>query len=265
MESRKKEKLEILILVIIAILLIIFLLITSIHFNQKDQDSSSSIESIIPTSTPIESSPPISTPPANLKPSDSSENSNSTSKPSDNTPSSENNSESSSNSSSNQIESEASVISYWESRSLKLENNKNEEDLTLRENAKQTFTDIVDFLFYGSTIKGYTFEELTTTAKLKVLAIACKIDYKIDEYFPNYKESIKTGFDNLKGKAALLYLETTSKLCESVGNSACSEARQDFNNMKKSFGFTWDMIKVATSSSYQSLKEILNEWYQSIK
>lgn len=165
----------------------------------------------------------------------------------------------------NDKKTEESVISYLENKSLSLDKMKSEDNKDFRTKAKEIFTETVDFLFYGSTIKGYTFNELTTSAKLKILSIACKIDYKIDSYFPNYKESIKEGYSNLKGKAALMYLDTTAKLCESVGESACDEARSNFKDMKESFGFTWDIIKTAASSSYKSLKTVLNEWYQSIK
>lgn len=140
-----------------------------------------------------------------------------------------------------------------------------EDGSDLKEKCKNLFTTVVDFLFYDKEIKGYTFNELTTSTKLKIIKIALSIDNKIDKYFPDYKDTIKEKYTNLKGKAALLYLETTSKLCDSVGESACSEAREDFKNMKESFGFTWDLIKSGTSKGYNYLKEILDEWYQSIK
>lgn len=163
------------------------------------------------------------------------------------------------------VKNEENVLSYFETLSTSVATYQDENDPSFREKAKNAFTTVVDFLFYDSTIHGYTFKELTTTAKLKVIKIALKIDNKIDSYFPNYKTTIKSKMQDIKGKAALLYLETTSKLCETVGESACNEARVDFKNMKESFGLTWDIIKSAASSSYKSLKTILNEWYQSIK
>ena len=59
------------------------------------------------------------------------------------------------------------------------------EDFT--KSAKKTFIDIVDFLFYGGTIKGVTFEELTDNGKSKVLELASKIDEAIEKKVPNYK------------------------------------------------------------------------------
>lgn len=126
---------------------------------------------------------------------------------------------------------------------------------------KKGFTTVVDFLFYGTTIHGYTFEQLTTTAKLKVLKLALNIDHKIDQYFPGYKETIKEGFSNLKAKAVSLYLSTTAKLCEVVGSDTCTQAREDFQNMKQYLKIDWNLIKGFVSNGTGALKE----WYESIR
>lgn len=157
---------------------------------------------------------------------------------------------------------ENEVVSYFTSLEASAFSS---DEVSFKDKAKNAFTTIVDFLFYDSEIKGYTFSELTSSAKLKIIKIALSIDNKIDELFPDYKNTIKEKMTNLKGKAALLYLETTSKLCESVGEDACDEARRDFKNMKESFGFTWELIKSGASQGYNHLKEILDEWYQSIR
>ncbi len=160
---------------------------------------------------------------------------------------------------------EKSLVSYFEDSIAVLENSKDKTDPTVLEKAKNLFTEAVDFLFYGSSIKGYTFQDLTTKTKLKIVELTLKLDHKIDTHFPNYKNKIKEKATNLKGRAALLYLETTSKLCEGVGEDTCQEARKNFKNMKNSFGFTWDIIKEAATDVSTSLKTILSEWYQSIK
>lgn len=126
---------------------------------------------------------------------------------------------------------------------------------------KNGFTTIVDFLFYDKPIKGYTFKELTLSAKLKICKIALSIDQKIDSYFPSYKETIKNGFNSLKGKVISLYLELTSKACEKVGSTVCEQARLDFKNMKEVLKIDWQLIKSFAGSS----KAALSEWYQSLK
>ena len=106
------------------------------------------------------------------------------------------------------------------------------EPATNFQNEADGFVTVVDFLFYDKEIGGYTFNQLTNSAKLQVIKIALSIDHKIDEYFPNYKDSIKKGYESVKEKLAELYLKTTSSLCETVGEDTCNQAKEDFETMK---------------------------------
>jgi len=163
------------------------------------------------------------------------------------------------------IENEEGLVNYIMSLNNELDTYKNEDNTTFREKAKNIFVTVVDFLFYDKEIKGYKFKDLTYETKLKVLKICASIDNKIDEYFPNYKDKIKAGYENIKGKIAVKYLEYTSKLCDKVGEDNCSEFRTDFNNMKQSFGYTFSIIKEVASNASVKLVDILSEWYKSIK
>lgn len=157
------------------------------------------------------------------------------------------------------INTEEGLISYLEKQENEL-TNADENDSTLREKAKNIFVSIIDFIFYDKEIKGYKFKDLTTTAKLKVIKIALAIDNKIDSYFPNYKDKIKDKYTSIKGKLAVKYLEFSSYLCEKVGEDTCNQAKEDFNSMKSSFGFTWDLIKELASSGSSKIKELYEAW-----
>lgn len=161
----------------------------------------------------------------------------------------------------NETYNENSVISYFNLSKDSI--GTNQEDKTLREKAKSAFTTIVDFIFYDKEIKGYTFSKLTTKAKLEIIEIALTIDNKIDKHFPDYKETIKDKYTNIKGKLAIKYLEFTSKLCDNVGSDTCNQAKEDFNTMKESFGFTWQLIKELASSGSSKLKEFYESWRDS--
>lgn len=163
------------------------------------------------------------------------------------------------------VNNEEELVNYVMTLNNELDTYKNEDNPTFREKAKNIFVTVVDFLFYDKEIKGYKFKDLTYQTKLKVLKIAASIDNKIDEYFPNYKDKIKSGYENIKGKIAVKYLEYTSKLCDKVGEESCSEFRTDFNNMKQSFGYTFSIIKEVASNASVKLVDILSEWYKSIK
>lgn len=161
------------------------------------------------------------------------------------------------------ITNESDVIAYFSARESSINSSVDQDDRTFREKAKETFVTIVDFIFYDKEIKGYTFDELTTSAKLKIIEIALSIDNKIDEYFPDYKETIKDKYTSIKGKLAVKYLEFTSTLCEKVGADTCNQAKEDFNTMKESFGFTWEFIKELASSGSTKVKEFYESWRDS--
>lgn len=60
----------------------------------------------------------------------------------------------------------------------------------IKTKAKGTFISIVDFIFYDGKINDITFGELTDTGKEEILKIANSIDNKIENKYPDYKETI---------------------------------------------------------------------------
>lgn len=135
-----------------------------------------------------------------------------------------------------------------------------EQDASIRERLKSGVNTIYQFLFHGGTIRGKTFRELSSSAKLQVLKLALSIDSKIDSYFPNYKQSIKQGASNLKAKIVITYLETTNKICSNYEN-VCSQAREDFKTMKNSFKISFSLIAGLAKEGGTAIKE----WYLSTK
>ncbi len=154
------------------------------------------------------------------------------------------------------------VVQYFEQGYQQIEA-VNSEDPSFLEKAKATFTGIVDFIFYEKEIQGYTFQGLTNSVKLKVIALALKIDYGIDQYFPNYKEVIKDKYSSFKGKLAVKYLEVTKSLCETVGDVTCNQAKSDFEAMKNSFGFTWSLLKELATAGREKISDFYLNWRNS--
>lgn len=132
---------------------------------------------------------------------------------------------------------------------------------SLGETAKKGFITVVDFLFYNGTIKGYRFNELTNSAKLKVLSVALYFDSKIDKYFPGYKESIsntsKKIYTNVKESIVSAYLNITTAIC-STNSELCNSAKDGFQSLKKNFGLTFDLIKEIAGDGISNLKN----WYE---
>ena len=156
---------------------------------------------------------------------------------------------------------EDDVIHYFEVQDSNISTY--QDGSTFKEKAKDTFVDVVDFIFYDRKIKGHTFKELSNNAKLQVIKIAFSVDSRIEKYFPDYKETIKVKYDNLKGKLASLYLEVAASLCGSVGDNTCNQAKDDFNTMKNSFGFTWDLLKELAGSGKNKIKDFYESWRDS--
>lgn len=129
---------------------------------------------------------------------------------------------------------------------------------------KNGFIEIVDFLFYEKEINGKTFKELKDEVKLKLFVIALKIDSKIEDYFPGYKESISSGtkkiYNSIKKEVVEAYINITNKIC-SNNQELCSNAKKDFEKMKDIFGTGWDYLK----DIGQTAKDKLKNWYEDFK
>ena len=134
-------------------------------------------------------------------------------------------------------------------------------DKGITDTLKSGFITVVDFLFYNGEIAGHTFNELSTSAKLEVLKAALWIDDKIDNVFPGYKETISNGankvYTSVKNLIVSTYLDITTSICENHSD-LCESAKNDFQSLKKSFGFTWDFLKDLASSGLEKLKN----WYE---
>lgn len=154
---------------------------------------------------------------------------------------------------------EIAVVSYFRDLNNKL--NDYSQDNSLGQSIKSGFVTVVDFLFYDGTIKGMTFNELSTTAKIEVLKLVFSIDQKVEEYFPGYKEDISLAgskiYTNVKSKAIELYLDVTTKVCED-NPDACVAAKEGLSELKSSFSLTWNYIKDISGAGISKLRA----WYE---
>lgn len=150
---------------------------------------------------------------------------------------------------------EEDVINYFKNLESNLDKTKN--DKTISQSVKDGFITIVDFLFYDKPINGKTFKELSSSAKLQVLKIALSIDSKIEDYFPNYKDSLSSKYQSIKSKVVAKYLDITSEICEN-NEDTCESAKTGFSDMKQSFSLTWSFIKDIAGTGTAKL----SSWYK---
>ena len=127
--------------------------------------------------------------------------------------------------------------------------------------AKQDFIKLTDFIFYGTEINGYTFNDLTEQTKLQLMSIVMRIDARLEEYKPGYKEEIKLKIEDIETKLTIKYLEVSDKICTKMGSVACNQAKQDLQVLKEDINLTIDWLKVIASNSLSSL----DSWYQIFK
>ena len=135
--------------------------------------------------------------------------------------------------------------------------------------AKATFITIVDFLFYDGTIKGVTFNELTDDGKQKVLEIANKIDVKLEEVSPGYKDRISSTTSNAYNKASEIIKSGASSLNnfakEKLGDENYNSIIDAKDELVKYSKNALNLVGSAGSKLFSSTKDKLNDWYQNFK
>lgn len=135
--------------------------------------------------------------------------------------------------------------------------------------AKATFISIVDFLFYDGTIKGVTFNELTDAGKQKVLELANKIDVKLEEVSPGYKDKISSTTSNAYNKASEIIKSGASSLNnfakEKLGDENYNSIIDAKDELVKYSKNALNLVGSAGSKLFSSTKDKLNDWYQNFK
>ena len=133
------------------------------------------------------------------------------------------------------------------------------EDQKVLEN---TFITLTDFIFYGGEINGVTFDELTDSAKEKVLDLYDKIDTKIESAFPNYKENIASKsqdvYANLKKEITELKDKIKDKYIDEYG-------QEKYDNLEQSYNESKETLKDSAQSTYETLKDVSTEFYEKTK
>ena len=117
-------------------------------------------------------------------------------------------------------------------------------------------------MFYGEKINGITFEELNDTTKLKVLYILNKIDNNIENYVPEYKESIK----NVSGKSYVFIKENTNILIENVETKIIEKIGvEEYTSIKNKITNGYDNVTDKSKEVYEKSKEKVKSWYENFK
>lgn len=148
------------------------------------------------------------------------------------------------------------IVSYFENMSDEVEGSN-----SFKEKFKEYFITIVDFIFYNKEINGYTFDGLSGTAKAKIISIALKIDNKIEQYSPDYKENISnTGnkiYSDVKEKLITSYFDISTDVCKN-NEEDCNKVKEIFGEVKDVCKIGWDFIKDLVKGGFSKVKD----WYE---
>lgn len=146
---------------------------------------------------------------------------------------------------------------------------KSESSENIKDKLKGTFITIVDFIFYDSEINGVKFNDLTEGGKNKVLEISKNIDNKIENKYPNYKESISDTTKNAYNKASEVIKKgannikdfSKDKLGEDNYN-AIVDAKDELVYYTKN---AFDIIGDVSSNLFEKGKTKVKKWYENFR
>lgn len=167
------------------------------------------------------------------------------------------------------INSNNQTIEYFESAEEEIALLIGQDEEKISSKVKTKFVELVDFIFYGTEINGVTFNELTEDTKQKLIEIVNRIDNKIEEKVPGYKDTISNGAKESytflidKLKQGIDYAD--SKIEEKIGTEKYDEIKE---NMAETTEKVKDSGSVAVEKGkelIETTKEKIKDWYEGWK
>lgn len=145
----------------------------------------------------------------------------------------------------------------------------NEDNTSALDKAKGIFITLVDFIFYDGEINGNKFDDLTNQGKQKILEITSRIDIKIENKFPNYKDTISNGTKNAFQKCSELIQKGATNINDFAKDKLGSDNYEAIINAKDELvKYTKNAISIignVSSNIFTKTKDTLNSWYQTFK
>ena len=159
--------------------------------------------------------------------------------------------------------SDEDVINYVDAIKENVRGYVNKENFELvKDKTIDSLVTLTDFIFYGESIKGVTFEQLKEDTKQIIIDSFREVDELIMLKYPNYKEAFKE-------KAGYAYDAATNKLSEwkgigeekivsKVGEEKYSEYLDKYNMVKDEYNEVMD----DTKSDIDDVKQYVKSWYE---
>lgn len=119
---------------------------------------------------------------------------------------------------------------------------------------KEYFIKGIDFVFYGTTYKGITFDELKDDAKKETLRNLRIIDIYIENIYPDYKEDFSEKYQTAAEFTNEKYHLVLDKVREYIGD-------ENYNSVTE----IKNQIKDDTKELGEKTKTKISDWYQDFK
>lgn len=130
---------------------------------------------------------------------------------------------------------------------------------------KSNFITCVDFVFCGTEINGVKFNDLTQKGKQKVLELISTIDNSIENKYPNYKNEISEGTNDILNKLINLIKEGAVNIDNFTKTKLTEEEYKNLINAKNNFlSFSkgaFENIKDSSIELYEEGKQKVIEFY----
>ena len=144
------------------------------------------------------------------------------------------------------------------------------------ENAKakgrEYFIKYVDFIFYGSTINGITYDELKEESKQELFNELCQMDELISTVSPDYKENLSEKYTLVKDFTKEKYYYSLDKIKEYIGEEKYEEigklkddTKEKITNFKDEHQDEIDSAKEIIDNKTDEYKLKLKNWYEDYK
>lgn len=151
------------------------------------------------------------------------------------------------------------VLNYFNDTLKSIETEK------VKEKAINYFIIVTDFIFFDSEINGIKFDDLKDETKEAILNTYFNIDSKIENKFPNYKETINAKYDvaknYLKEKYNSISSSVKDSIKEQIGEDKYNEYSESLDEIKDAAS---DMADT-TKDVYGATKVKVKNWYQNLR
>lgn len=161
------------------------------------------------------------------------------------------------------------AVVYFETAEEEIVQLVEEDNQNISEKVKEKFVELVDFIFYGTEINGITFDELTEETKQKLINIVNRLDAKIEEKVPGYKETISMGAKESFGflisklKQGISYLDTKAE--EKIGTEKYEEIKENVAETTEKIKDGGSVVIEKGKEVFQTAKDKIKNWYEGWK